>query len=111
MVYGDRRKFLSVLITVSEEQARKVAAAKNVAFSDYADLVQKPVVQEAVKAAIDGINATLPSYETLKRFAVLPQDFTQESGELTPTLKVKRKFATQKYKAVLDGFYDEKVMD
>jgi long-chain acyl-CoA synthetase len=111
MVYGDRRKFLSVLITVSEEQAKKIAADKGISYSDYADLVQKPAIQEAVKAAVDGINASLPSYETLKRFAVLPSDFTQETGELTPTLKVKRKFATQKYKSVLDGFYDEKVMD
>jgi long-chain acyl-CoA synthetase len=111
MVYGDRRKFLSVLITVSEEQAKKVAAQKNVSFSDYGDLVQKPAIQEAVKAAVDAVNANLPSYETLKRFAVLPTDFTQESGELTPTLKVKRKFATQKYKTILDGFYDEKVME
>ncbi len=111
MVYGDRRKFLSVLITVSEEKAKAIAAEKGVTYSDYADLVQKPAIQEAVKAAVDAINATLPSYETLKRFAVLPNDFTQESGELTPTLKVKRKFATQKYKTLLDGFYDEKVME
>jgi long-chain acyl-CoA synthetase len=111
MVYGDRRKFLSVLITVSEEQAKKIAADKSITYTDYADLVQKPAIQDAVKAAVDGINGTLPSYETLKRFAVLPNDFTQESGELTPTLKVKRKFATAKYKSVLDGFYDEKVME
>ena len=111
MVYGDRRKFLSALITVSEEKAKAIAAAKGVTYSDYADLVQKPAIQEAVKAAVDAINASLPSYETLKRFAVLPNDFTQESGELTPTLKVKRKFATQKYKSLLDGFYDEKVME
>ncbi len=111
MVYGDRRKFLSVLVTVSEEHARKLAADAGVAASDYADLVQKPVVQDAVKAAIAAVNAELPSYETLKRWAVLPNDFTQESGELTPTLKVKRKFATQKYKSILDGFYDERLME
>ena len=111
MVYGDRRKFLSVLVTVSEEQARKLADERKIAFAGYEDLVQKPVVREAVEAAIQAVNATLPSYETLKRFAILPQDFTQETGELTPTLKVKRKFATQKYKAVLDGFYDEQLLE
>ncbi len=110
MVYGDRRKFLSVLVAVNEETARKIATEKGVSFADYADLVQKPCVREAVQAAIDHVNANLPSYETLKKFAVLPADFTQESGELTPTLKVKRKFATQKYQSLLDGFYDEKLM-
>ncbi len=111
MVYGDRRKFLSVLITVSEERARQIAAEKGINAPEYADLVHTPPIEEAVKAAIDAVNAELPSYETLKRFAILPQDFSQETGELTPTLKVKRKFATQKYKSILDGFYDEKLME
>ncbi len=111
MVYGDRRKFLSVLVTVNEEQARRLAEAKGVAFSDYSDLVQKPVIREAVEAAIAAVNHGLPSYETLKRFAILPNDFSQETGELTPTLKVKRKFCSQKYKDILDGFYDEKLID
>ncbi len=110
MVYGDRRKFLSALVTVSEEQAKKVAAGKGLSYTDYAELTQKPAIREAVQAAIDAVNANLPSYETIKKFAVLPSDFTQESGELTPTLKVKRKFATQKYQSLLDGFYDEKLM-
>ncbi|HUB09380.1 MAG TPA: long-chain fatty acid--CoA ligase [Myxococcales bacterium] len=111
MVYGDRRKFLSALVTVSEEQAKKIAADKSLTYGDYADLTQKPAIREAVQSAIDAVNANLPSYETIKKFAVLPSDFTQESGELTPTLKVKRKFATQKYKNLLDGFYDEKLME
>ena len=108
MIYGDRRKFLSVLITVNEEFARRLAADRGVAFRDYADLVGKPEIRAEVQAAVDRLNATLPSYETVKKFAILPQDFSQESGELTPTLKVKRKFCSQKYAAILDGFYDEK---
>lgn len=108
MVYGDKRKFLSALITVNEETARKLAADRGIAFRDYADLVSKPEIRAEVQAALDRLNATLPSYETIKKFAILPQDFSQESGELTPTLKVKRKFCSQKYKAILDGFYDEK---
>ncbi len=58
-----------------------------------------------IQAAIDALNAKQASYSTIKKFAILPGDFTQESGELTPTLKVKRKFCTQKYKDVLDAFY------
>ncbi len=108
MIYGDKRKFLSVLITVQEETARKIAEQKGIAFRDYTDLVSKSEIRVEVQAALDRLNATLPSYETIKKFAILPQDFSQESGELTPTLKVKRKFCSQKYRAILDGFYDEK---
>jgi long-chain acyl-CoA synthetase len=56
---------------------------------------------------VDALNAKQASYASIKAFAILPNDFTQEAGELTPTLKVKRKLCSQKYKAVLDGFYAE----
>jgi long-chain acyl-CoA synthetase len=51
------------------------------------------------------VNKDLASYESIKKFAVLPRDLTQEAGEMTPTLKVKRKFVSEKYKDMLDGFY------
>ncbi len=54
---------------------------------------------------------TLASYEQVKKFAVLPQDLTLESGELTPSLKLKRKVVEQKYKALLDGFYSGAIAD
>ena len=50
-------------------------------------------------------NAKQAAYSTIKRFAIVPRDFTQESGELTPTLKVKRKVVTKNYQALLDSFY------
>ena len=56
---------------------------------------------------IDALNARQSSYSTIKRFAIVPRDFTQDSGELTPTLKVKRKVVTQNYKDLLDSFYAE----
>jgi long-chain acyl-CoA synthetase len=107
MVYGDKRKFLSALFTVQEEYAKKLAADRKIPYRDYADLTQRPEIRAEVQAALDRLNAQLPSYETIKKFAVLPRDFTQETGELTPSLKVKRKFCSEKYKAILDGFYDE----
>jgi long-chain acyl-CoA synthetase len=60
-----------------------------------------------IQQAIDALNAKQASYATIKRFAIVPNDFTQETGELTPTLKVKRKVVTQKYQRVLDAFYAE----
>jgi len=108
MVHGDRRKFLSALVTVNEDTARKLAGGSALA---YADLVREKPVCEAVDQAIQALNGTLPSYETIKKYAILPSDFSQQTGELTPTLKVKRKLVSERHKALLDGFYDEKLME
>ena len=58
-----------------------------------------------IEPFVDTLNKELASYETIKKFALLPADFAQETGELTPTLKVKRKVVEAKYKDVLDNFY------
>jgi long-chain acyl-CoA synthetase len=105
MVHGDKRKFLSALVTLNEENARKWATDNGV--PPGAALHEDPKVQARIQQAIDALNAKLPSYSTVKRFAIVAKDFTQETGELTPTLKVKRKVVTQKYQALLDSFYVE----
>ncbi len=112
MVYGDKRKYLSALICVSEETARKLLQDSGATVpSSYKELANAPAVQQAVQKAIDSVNAEQPSYATLKRFALMDHEFTQDTGELTPTLKVKRKFATQKYQSILDGLYDNEKVD
>jgi long-chain acyl-CoA synthetase len=105
MVHGDMRPYLVVLIAVNEENARKLLSEKGVTVGSYAELAKRPEVIDAVKAAIDTVNATQPPYSTLKKFHLVPQDFSQETGELTPTLKVKRKVVTGRYKAELDALY------
>jgi long-chain acyl-CoA synthetase len=105
MVHGDQRKFLSAIVTLNEEAARKWATERGVPPS--APLHDQPAVVARIQEAIDALNARQASYSTIKRFAIAPKDFTQETGELTPTLKVKRKAVTQKYRAVLDAFYVE----
>jgi long-chain acyl-CoA synthetase len=105
MVHGDRRKFLSALVTLNEENARKWAADHGI--SAAAPLHAHPSVIARIQQAIDAMNERQASYSTIKKFAILPKDFTQETGELTPTLKVKRKVVTQKYRELLDGFYVE----
>jgi long-chain acyl-CoA synthetase len=94
-----------VLITVSDEGARKLLAEKGAPVGSYAENAKRPEVQAAVKAAIDAVNAEMPPYATLKRFSVLDADFSQETGELTPKLSVKRKVCNAKYKAQIDGMY------
>jgi long-subunit acyl-CoA synthetase (AMP-forming) len=87
VVVGDRRKHLAALVTLA--------------------VGQKPCdeVELAIAAHIENINATLPSYETIKKFTILPADFSVEAGELTPTLKAKRNVIQEKYKAVIDAMY------
>jgi long-chain acyl-CoA synthetase len=105
MVHGDKRKFLSALVTLNEEIARKWAAENGVPAG--AALHQDPRVVARIQRTIDALNAKQASYSTIKKFAILPKDFTQEAGELTPTLKVKRKIVSQKYWGLLDSFYVE----
>jgi long-chain acyl-CoA synthetase len=105
MVHGDKRKFLSALITLNEENVRAWGRQNGV--PEGAVLHQDPRVVRRLQEAVDALNARQAAYSTIKRFAIVPRDFTQQSGELTPTLKVKRKVVTQNYKALLDGFYQE----
>ncbi|RKH19893.1 long-chain fatty acid--CoA ligase [Corallococcus sp. CA047B] len=105
MVYGDTRPFLVALVTVSEDPARKLLEDKGIAVGSYAQNSQRPEIKTAVEEIIKKVNAEIPPYSGIKKIAVMEADFTQESGELTPTLKVKRKVASQKYKAIIDAMY------
>jgi long-chain acyl-CoA synthetase len=106
MVYGDQRKYLSALITLAEENVRPWAQQHGLDGKSMAELAAAPEVIALIQKALDDLNAALPSYETIKKFTILPRDFDQESGEMTPTLKVKRKFVTEKYRELLDRMYD-----
>jgi long-chain acyl-CoA synthetase len=106
VVIGDRRKYVSVLLTVVEAEAKKLSGA-----ATYAEATRHPAVRQKIQEAVDRLNATLPSYETIKRFHILDRDFSQETGELTPTLKVKRKACTQKFKKEIDAMYDGESID
>lgn len=106
MVYGDQRKYLTALITLNQEAAEAWAKERRIAYADFADLTQKEEVRSEVQRHLDEVNRQLASYETVKKFAILPKDFDQESGELTPTMKVKRKVCTEKYREILEGLYE-----
>lgn len=107
VVLGDRRKYLTGLITLSRETIEDYARKASINFGDYKELTHHPKIYELIKKAIDEKNKTLASYESIKRFAILENDFSQEAGELTPTLKVKRKFVSEKYRDVIDQLYQE----
>jgi long-chain acyl-CoA synthetase len=104
MVHGDKRPYLVALITLNEENVAKWAKDNGLS-GDNAELSKNERVRQLVQKYIDELNAREPSYSSIKKFAILPTDFSQETGELTPTLKVKRKFTSEKFKDIIDAFY------
>ncbi len=106
MVHGDRRKFPSALIVPDFSRLQTWATEHGLAGKSPEDLVGAPTVQQLFEERVDSLNATLAQYEKIKKFALLPAEFTLESGELTPSLKMKRKVITEKYLTLLDALYD-----
>lgn len=107
MVHGDLRNYLTALVTLNREAVEAYARTNQIAFGDFKELVRHPKIFELVQKAIEEKNKTLASFETIKKFAILEDDFSQEEGELTPTLKVRRKFVSEKYKEILDRLYQD----
>jgi long-chain acyl-CoA synthetase len=105
MVYGDRRPYPVALITINPEELSKFARQQGILTSEAAAIVKHPKVAERVGRTVEEKNTQLQSYAKIKRFTVLPTDFTLDGGELTPTLKVKRKVVSQKYKDAIEELY------
>jgi len=102
MVYGDRRPYPVALITVNPEELSKFAQEQGILVNEAAVIVKHPKLVERIGRTIEEKNTQLQSYAKIKRFTVLPIDFTLDGGELTPTLKVKRKVVSQKYKDAIE---------
>ena len=105
MVYGDRRPYPVALITVSPEELSKFAREQGILTTDPDVVTKHPKVVERVARIVEAKNSQLQSYAKIKKFTVLPVDFTQEGGELTPTLKVKRKVVSTKYQQAIEELY------
>jgi long-chain acyl-CoA synthetase len=105
MVYGDRKPYPVALITVNVEELAKFAREQGILATDPAVVVKHPKVLERVGRTVEEKNSQLQSYAKIKKFTVLPVDFSQEGGELTPTLKVKRKIVSNKYLTTIEELY------
>lgn len=105
VVHGDKRKFLSALVTLHWEKIEAFAQKEGIVYPSREVLISNPKIQKLIQQEIDQCNQKLSSFETIKKFAILPHNFKVETGELTPTLKVKRKVVAEKYKTILDSFY------
>ena len=105
LVHGDNRNYCTALVALNEESLRSWAKDNGLGGLSYADLARDERVQAMMQPYIDQLNAQLASYESIKRWVLLPVDLTVENGFLTPTLKVKRKKVEAEFQDLLDGFY------
>ena len=106
LVHGDNRNFCVALVAADPEALPQWAQANGIA-GEYTELTKNPKVIAEFQKHIDELNKGLARFETIKSFALLPDAMSIEGGELTPSLKVKRKAVETKYKAILDAFYGE----
>lgn len=107
LVCGDGRKYLTALLTLNAGAVIDYLAERGITVVEGEPLSINPAVQQLVAEHVEEQNRKLASYETIKRYAIVDREFSIEGGELTPTLKIRRNFATAKYRDVLDGLYRE----
>jgi long-chain acyl-CoA synthetase len=105
VVIGDRRQFLSVLLVPNFEVLQDWAAEQGLDTGSLPDLLENEQVQQLYQDLLDKVNSGLPGFNQIKKFSLLPREFTQEDGELTPTMKVKRFTITKRYSDVINRMY------
>jgi len=105
VLIGDKRRFLSALIVPNFEALMRDAKKAGASVDSNEELVKHPKAIEIIQKEIDHFNDNLDRQEKIRRFKLLPNDFTIEGGEITPSLKVKRRVVDEKYKAAIDEMY------
>ncbi len=105
VMHGDRRPFPVALVTLDEEEIVPWATEHGIADTSIPALANDPQVRELIQAEVDRANAKLAQVEQVKKFVILDHDLSQETGELTPTLKVKRNVVNEKYAPLFDELY------
>jgi long-chain acyl-CoA synthetase len=104
---GEGRKFLSALVVPNFVMLEDYCKKNNIEYTSPEEIIKNPAVYKFYEGLIEEKTKTLGQVEKIKKFVLLPQELTQEAGELTPTLKLKRKFIDQKYKPLIDKLYEE----
>ena len=107
VLFGDRKPFVTALLVPAFEPLRAWAKSRGLDTGDIAALLAHPDVLALYRGVIEEVNGELARFETIKKFRLLVAPFTMDSGELTPTLKVKRRVIEQRYGALLEGMYLE----
>ncbi len=105
VVIGDKRKYLSCLIMIDQENVEKFAQEKRVPFSDFRSLCAAPEVVELIGKVVEETNEKFARVEQIKEFRLIDILLTAEDDELTATMKLKRSFVEKKHKALIDAMY------
>jgi len=103
--YGDRRKYITALVTLDQDVILPWARQNGLGDRTFEQLANEPAVQQLITTEVERLNGQLARYETIKRFWIAPGDFSVEAGELTPTMKLKRRVVVKKYRDKLDALY------
>ena len=105
MVFGAERNFVSALVTLDPDEIAGWAKENGLAGTSYTDLARNEKVREMIQGYVEELNGQLNRWETIKKWELLDHDLTIESGELTPSLKVKRAVVEANNKSLIDSFY------
>jgi long-chain acyl-CoA synthetase len=105
VLIGDNCKYCVALLTLDLDETRRWARARGIADGDAGELARYPEVAKLIASEVEAVNRRLAAYESIKYHRIVAPDFSQETGELTPSLKVKRKFVNQKYRDLIEEMY------
>ncbi|KAF0120974.1 MAG: long-chain acyl-CoA synthetase [bacterium] len=105
IVIGDGRKYLTALIMIDEDNVVKYAQDNRIPFTTYSDLSKNTEIKRLITTEVEKVNKTMASVETIKKFTIFDKRLDQEGGELTPTMKVKRKYINEMYKDIIESMY------
>ncbi len=111
IVIGEKKKHLTGLCNINPEEAALLATEEKIKFNNPAELLEDPNFLDIVQKHVDERNSHLAKYESIKSIRIVTSDFSQESGELTPSLKIKRKVVLEKYKYFIDDMYKKEACD
>ncbi len=106
VLIGDNKTFLSALITPDFEALKEYADANNIPYSNVEELTKSQEVYKIIEQDIGALQRNLANYEHIRKFVILDKPFSIEGGELTPTMKVKRKLVEERYANLIDGMYE-----
>ncbi|MEO8298591.1 MAG: AMP-binding protein [Burkholderiales bacterium] len=107
VLVAEKRRFVTAIIMIEQENVEKYAQDHDIPFSNYASLTRAPEIQKLIQDEIDTVNKKFARVEQVKKFFLLDTQLTAEDGELTPTMKLKRKFVYEKYVGQIDAMYAE----